>query len=86
MAHILVNLNKWIRKFHRWMAVPIMVILLLSILLRETLVGSIFQRFQQFSILLMVFLGLYLCLYRQWTVWQRTSTNEKGQILTNDIN
>lgn len=71
MAHFLANLNKWIRKFDRWIAVPIMVILLLSILLCETLVGNIFQRFQQFSILFMVISGLYLYLYRQWTVWQR---------------
>jgi low temperature requirement protein LtrA len=79
MAHILANLNKWIRKFDRWMAVPIMLILLLSILLRETLVGSIFQRFQQFSILFMVISGLYLYLYRQWTVWQRRARTKKDR-------
>lgn len=76
MSKFLANLNKWIRKLHRWMVIPIIVILLSSILLRETSVSNFFQRLQQFSIIFMAVSGLFLYLYRQWLVWQRKARSK----------
>jgi len=65
------NLNQWLRKIHRWMVIPVVLILIANILSLGTPVGRTIQRIQQASVLFMVVTGLYLYLYRQWSILQR---------------
>lgn len=65
------NLNQWIRKIHRWMVIPVALILILNLLLLGTPNGRNIQRIQQATVLFMFVTGLYLYLYRQWSILQR---------------
>ena len=71
MKKLLTDLNKWIRKIHRWMVLPVVLILLVSLSLRGTSAAQTIQRIQQITVIFMVLTGLYLYLYRQWSIWQR---------------
>lgn len=71
MKRFLTDLNKWIRKIHRWMVIPVVLILLISLSLRGSSAAQTIQRIQQISIIFMVITGVYLYLYRQWSIWQR---------------
>ncbi len=54
------NLNQWLRKIHRWMVIPVALILIANILLLGTPNGRIIQRIQQTTVLFMFVTGLYL--------------------------
>lgn len=64
-------LNKYVRKFHRWLALPFVVLLLTVLLARNTSAGSVTQRTQQILMLVMALTGLYLFLLPWWTKWAR---------------
>ena len=65
------SLGKYVRKFHRWMAIPTLALLLTVALARTTTVGSAAQRTQQVLMLSMALTGLYLFLLPWWTRWIR---------------
>jgi len=64
-------LNKYVRKFHRWLALPFVVLILTVFLARNTPAGSLAQRTQQILMLTMAITGLYLFLLPWWTKWIR---------------
>ena len=53
-------LNKYVRKFHRWLVLPFVVLVIMVILARNTSVGAAAQRTQQVLMLTLAFTGLYL--------------------------
>jgi hypothetical protein len=65
------NLNQWLRKIHRWMVIPVVLILVANLLSLGTPAGKPIQRIQQISVMFMVVTGVYLYLYRQWSILQR---------------
>lgn len=64
-------LNKYVRKFHRWLALPFVVLIIALLLTRNTPVGSSAQRVQQILMLMMAVTGLYLFVLPWWTKWRR---------------
>ncbi|MFW5714543.1 MAG: hypothetical protein ACOCYU_07715 [Brevefilum sp.] len=71
MKSFLSNLNQWIRRIHRWMVIPVVIILVANILSLGTPLGRTIQRIQQATVIFMVVTGVYLYLYRQWSILQR---------------
>jgi len=71
-------LNKYVRKTHRWLALPFVVLILTMFLARNSPVGSFAQQGQQFLILMMAITGLYLFLLPWWAKWKRTHKGSKG--------
>ena len=71
MKTFLTSLNQWLRKIHRWMVIPVVLILVANILSLGTPAGKTIQRIQQASVMAMVVTGLYLYLYRQWSILER---------------
>ncbi|MFZ5922975.1 MAG: hypothetical protein ACOYY3_18175 [Chloroflexota bacterium] len=64
-------LNKWFRKFHRWLALPFAALLLTVIFTRGTTLGDVAQRIQVALMIVMAITGAYLYLLPYWTKWQR---------------
>ena len=64
-------LNKWLRKIHRWLAIPFVTLIVVLIFTRLTPVGSIVQRIQQAMMLLMAITGSYLFLQPYLVRWRR---------------
>jgi hypothetical protein len=64
-------LNKWFRKFHRWLVLPFTALLLTVIFARGTSLGDVAQRIQAALMIIMAITGLYLYLLPSWTKWQR---------------
>lgn len=64
-------LNKYVRKFHRWLALPFVVLILMVFLARNSPVGAVAQRSQQILMLTMAITGLYLFLLPWWVKWNR---------------
>lgn len=64
-------LNKYVRKFHRWLALPFVVLIIALLLTRNTSVGFATQRAQQILMLMMAVTGLYLFVLPWWTKWRR---------------
>lgn len=64
-------LNKYVRKFHRWLVLPFIAILLTLAFMRGTPVGNVAQRLQQIMMLTLALSGAYLFLLPYLTGWQR---------------
>jgi uncharacterized iron-regulated membrane protein len=64
-------LNKWLRRFHRWLALPFIALLLIVIFSRGTAAGDIAQRVQAPLMIIMALSGAYLWLLPYLTKWQR---------------
>lgn len=64
-------LNKYVRKVHRWLALPFVVLILAMLLARNTQAGFAAQRAQQILILAMALTGLYLFGLPWWAKWRR---------------
>jgi hypothetical protein len=81
-------LNRHVRKFHRWLALPFVIILLTLAFMRGTPVGSVAQRIQQVMMLLLAISGAYLFLLPYLTKWRRkrraTTTRPAGSEATPD--
>jgi hypothetical protein len=71
------SLNKYMRKFHRWLALPFIVIILTLLLTQGTVIGSLMQRLQQIMILTLAVTGAYLYLLPYWAKWQRRGRTER---------
>ena len=64
-------LKKYVRKTHRWLALPFVVLILTAFLARNTPAGSLAQRAQQILMLTMAITGVYLFVLPWWTKWRR---------------
>ena len=64
-------LNKWFRKFHRWLVLPFITLLLTVIFMRGTAFGAVAQRIQAIFMIIMAISGTYLWLLPYWTKWKR---------------
>lgn len=64
-------LRKYVRKLHRWLAIPSVALILVSLLTRSTPLGYTTQRFQQIMMLSMAITGLYLLALPWWTKWKK---------------
>jgi len=71
-------LNKYVRKFHRWLALPFVILILTVALARNTPVGLTAQRAQQVLLLIMAITGLYLFVLPWWTKWRRRERNKRS--------
>lgn len=70
-------LNKWFRKFHRWLALPFTTLLVTVIFARGTILGDTVQRVQAVLMIIMAITGLYLYLLPYWVKWQRQRVRAK---------
>lgn len=67
-------LRKWLRRLHRWLAIPIFALLLVVIFTHGTNLGNTAQRIQQPIMLIMAITGCYLFLLPYLTKWKRKKT------------
>ena len=64
-------LNKYVRKVHRWLALPFVVLILTIVLTRDTPLSFAVQRAQQILMLAMALTGLYLFILPWWAKWRK---------------
>ena len=64
-------LNKYVRKLHRWLALPFVVLILTIVLTRDTPLSFAVQRAQQILMLAMALTGLYLFILPWWAKWRK---------------
>lgn len=64
-------LNKWLRKIHRWLAIPFILIIVVVFSTRQMAVNATIQRVQMGLMLFLALTGLYLFLLPYLTRWQR---------------
>ena len=64
-------LNRWLRRIHRWLVLPTVVLMLLIVFTRNTPLGNAVQRIQFPLIAIMAITGLYLWLLPYITRWTR---------------
>jgi hypothetical protein len=71
-------LNKWLRKFHRWLVLPFIGLLLTVIFTRVTALGDNAQRIQAMLMIIMAISGAYLWLLPYWTKWKRKNVQVRS--------
>ncbi len=64
-------LNKYMRKFHRWLALPFIVLIITVLLTRNLPAGASVQMLQQLLMLIMAVTGVYLWVLPWWTKARR---------------
>jgi hypothetical protein len=74
--------NKWLRKIHRWLALPFIAVILFFIFARQMPWGTIVQRLQQVMLLIFVVTGGYLYLLPYLSKWQRRRRGRVNQSST----
>ena len=72
-------LNKYFRKFHRWLSLPFIAIIITVAITRETPVGVTVQRVQQVMMIILAVSGAYLFLLPYLTKWQRQRRRADGK-------
>lgn len=77
-------LRKWVRKFHRWLVLPFIALMLTVIFTRGTQVGNIAQRIQAPILIIMAISGLYLYLLPHWSKWKYRKAKEMKSSGTED--
>jgi hypothetical protein len=70
-------LNHWLRKIHRWLVIPFIVIVVAMVITRETPVGDTVQRAQQMMMVAMIVTGSYLYLVPYLSKRQRARRRTK---------
>ena len=75
---------KWTRKFHRWIAIPTIIIIPLAVISKFSGVGAghlppQIEQLQSLLMLLLVISGTYLYLIPYLTRWQRNRRNKVQQ-------
>lgn len=71
-------LNKWLRKFHRWLVLPFITLLLTVIFTRGTLLGDNAQRIQAVLMIIMAISSAYLWLLPYWAKWKRQNVQVRS--------
>ena len=69
--------KKWMRKFHRWLVIPFIALLITVLLSRGTPVGNTAQRIQAVFMITMAITGAYLYLLPYWSKWKRNRSQNK---------
>jgi hypothetical protein len=64
-------LRKYLRKAHRWLALPFAILAVSVLLTRGTPAGPLVQQAQQILMLIMIPTGVYLLILPWWTRWNR---------------
>ena len=64
-------LRKYLRKTHRWLALPFAALIVVVLVSRDSPLGAAVQQTQQVLLLIMALTGLYLFLLPWWTKWRR---------------
>ena len=77
-------LNKWSRKFHRWIAIPTIIIIPLAVISKFSADASEhlppqLEQFQSILMLLLVISGTYLYLIPYITKWLRSRRKKTKQ-------
>ncbi|RLE03601.1 MAG: hypothetical protein DRJ13_04335 [Bacteroidetes bacterium] len=75
--------NKWTRKFHRWIAVPTVIIIPLAVISKFSRSGAEYlppqlEQFQSILMLLLVISGSYLYLVPYITKWNRNRSKKRA--------
>jgi len=76
--------NKWLRKSHRWLAIPMLILVPISLVLKLTGNGAFLAAIPQWEMvqsLIMLFLvisGAYLFFIPYWTKYKRNKRRSKG--------
>jgi hypothetical protein len=66
----------YIRKFHRWLAVPTIVLIPLVIVTNKNPTSFQVQKFQQIFMLALAVTGLYLLILPWWSKWNKKNNNK----------
>ena len=64
-------LNIWVRRIHRWLVLPFIVLLLTVFLTRGTGTADMAQRFQAVFMIPLAITGAYLFILPYWAKWKR---------------
>ena len=72
-------LRKYLRKTHRWLALPFAALIVTVLLARNSPFGSLVQQTEQVLLLIMALTGLYLFLLPWWTKWKRGRGGNEGR-------
>ena len=64
-------LRKYLRKTHRWLALPFAALIVIVLATRDSSFGSAIQQTQQVLLVVMALTGLYLFLLPWWTKWRK---------------
>lgn len=67
-------LNKWFRRFHRWLVLPFIAILLTGLLFNGTSLGNMAMSIQKPLVIILAITGLYLWCLPYLIKWQRQRT------------
>lgn len=78
--------NKWTRKFHRWIAVPTIIIIPLAVISKFSGSGEEHlpfqvEQLQSILMLLLVISGSYLYLIPYFTKWARNRSKKSSNLL-----
>ncbi len=81
-------LNKWSRIFHRWVAIPTLVIIPIAVIAKFTGDGverlsPQVEQFQSILMLLAAISGAYLYLVPYIAKWQRNKRKKHSQVIVN---
>ena len=71
-------LNTWLRKFHRWLVLPFIALLLTVIFTRGRPLGDNAQRIQAILMIIMAISGAYLWVLPYWTKWKRRNVQARS--------
>lgn len=69
-------LRRWLRKTHRWLALPFAALIPVMLVVHDSPFGKLFQQSQQILLLVMALTGVYLFLLPWWTKWRRSSAGD----------
>lgn len=64
-------LRKYLRKTHRWLALPFAALIVTVLVTRDTEFGATIGQLQQGVLLVMALTGLYLFFLPWWTRWKK---------------
>jgi len=83
-------LNKWTRLFHRWIAVPTIILIPIAVIAKFTGDGAEhlplqLEQFQSILMLLLVISGTYLYLIPYIVKWQRSQRRRK-EVVREQVN
>lgn len=71
-------LRKYLRKTHRWLALPFAALIVVVLATRGSSLGEGVQQAQQVLLLVMALTGLYLFLLPWWTKWKKGRSTGEG--------
>ena len=82
--------NKWTRKFHRWIAIPTVIIIPIAVISKFSGSGTEhlplqIEQLQSILMLLLVISGSYLYLIPYFTKWSRNRANKTSKRVSKQL-